>query len=93
MLQEYSWPGNIRELEHSIEKAIILCENNTITTNDFSLEEKIHFSPPDELNLELNEISLIRQALEKNNGNISESAKELGISRKTMYNKLNKYGL
>ena len=91
-LTEYDWPGNIREFEHLVEKAVILEDVNV-----FFLKES--FKPQTEdlsrgsLNLEENQKRLILMALEKVRWNYSLAAKELGVSRKTLYNKLKKYDL
>ncbi len=91
-LTGYSWPGNIRELRHSIEKAVILNESGKLTREDFFFERP---SAPGaaggSLNLEENEKELIRKALRASKGNISKAAEDLGISRKTLYNKLDRY--
>ncbi len=92
-LKKHSWPGNIRELEHVIEKAVILSEGNQLTNSDFYFNDQSVDDSPDTLNLEENEIRLLRMALRKNDDNVSEAARELGISRKTMYNKMKKYEL
>ncbi|MFC2152249.1 sigma-54-dependent transcriptional regulator [Bacteroidota bacterium] len=93
-LQSYRWPGNIRELEHAIEKAVILTDSDIIDVADF------HFSIPltetegiDSLNLEEIEKNTVKKALKKCGGNISKTAEELGITRKTLYTKIEKYGL
>ncbi|MFA8300573.1 MAG: sigma-54-dependent transcriptional regulator [Hyphomicrobiales bacterium] len=89
-LINHNWPGNIRELEHCIEKAVILNEN-TIQHIDI---EKLSFSTQTK-SLKLDEIEkqTIIEALRLNNGIISNTAKALGISRPTLYNKMNKYDL
>ncbi len=94
-LQKHNWPGNVRELEHTIEKTVILAENNMITENDFSFKRSTSISISDNEALTLLEIekAAIRNALNKHNGNLSEAAKELDISRQTIYNKINKYGI
>ena len=92
-LKKHSWPGNIRELEHVIEKAVILSEGSQLTNSDFYFNDQSVDDSPDTLNLEENEIRLLRMALRKNDDNVSEAARELGISRKTMYNKMKKYEL
>lgn len=90
----YSWPGNIRELRHSIEKAVILNESGKLTPNDFFFERpSVHSPLSRSLNLEENEKELIRKALRAHKGNISKAAEDLGISRKTLYNKLERYDL
>jgi two-component system, NtrC family, response regulator HydG len=93
-LLAYSWPGNIRELQHAIEKAVILCESDSITAIDIGTNEPSgQFILTASFNLLENEKLLIRKALEKNNGNISLTARELGINRSTIYEKLRKYGI
>ncbi len=89
-LRNHSWPGNIREFEHVIEKAVILCEEDTLRKGDFILPGA-HSVTASTLNLDENEIILIQKALKKTSGNLSLAAKELRISRKTLYNKMNKY--
>jgi DNA-binding NtrC family response regulator len=91
-LKTYSWPGNVRELDHIIEKAVILSENTSLCGNDFLLSEN-NLQINKTLDLSENEKHLILQAIEKNKGNFTLAAKELGVSRKTLYNKFKKYGL
>ncbi|MBN2861525.1 MAG: sigma-54-dependent Fis family transcriptional regulator, partial [Bacteroidales bacterium] len=88
-LMRYSWPGNIRELQHTIEKAVILSEAEVLKPDDFYLRN-ISLSESDEKLPTLWEMEqhLIRQALDKNNGNYTAAAEQLGITRQTLYNKL-----
>jgi len=93
-LEQYSWPGNIRELQHAMEKAIILSNSNTIQPSDFmfrSAEPTIATSFNG--TLEDMERRLIADAINKNNGNMSAVALQLGVTRQTLYNKIKKYGL
>jgi DNA-binding NtrC family response regulator len=91
-LSSYAWPGNIRELEHTIEKAVIMSERKTLTADDFNFSgAKAQLEP--NLKLAENEKYLIKKAMQRNSGNQSSAAKELGITRKTLYNKLKKYEL
>ncbi len=94
-LEEYNWPGNIRELEHLTEKAVIMSENDQLTENDFGINEifESRFTKEESLDLSENEKQLILRAIEKSKGNYTIAAKELGVSRKTLYNKIKKYGL
>jgi len=95
-LKEHPWPGNIRELEHSIEKAVILSEKNVISDISLSpgsLTGTKQGSPVNSLNLEEHERSVIAQALREERGNVSATAKVLGINRSTLYQKMKKYGL
>lgn len=94
-LKSHSWPGNIRELRHTIEKAVILCESDILTPHDFSFatESDIRTDLNKCLSLEEGEKFIINNALSNNNWNISEAAKELGIGRQTLYRKIEKFGL
>ncbi len=94
-LKKHSWPGNIRELRHTIEKAVILCETDILTPRDFSFatESDIRTDLNKSISLEEGEKFIINNALLNNNWNISEAAKELGIGRQTLYRKIEKYGL
>ncbi|MCW0484481.1 sigma-54-dependent transcriptional regulator [Gaoshiqia sediminis] len=93
-LLKYNWPGNIRELEHSIEKAVILSENNVLKADDFFLRPVSgNKTENDTLKLEEMEKRLIMLALEKTPGNVSAAADQLGITRQTLYNKMKKFGL
>jgi len=93
-LQQYKWPGNIRELEHAIEKAVILSKSDIIKADDFYFTTSTaQTSNLDTLDLEEVEENTIRKALLKCSGNISRTAEILGITRKTLYKKIEKYGL
>ncbi len=94
-LRSYPWPGNIRELEHSIEKAVILSEGNIIKADDLFLKKVPFQHPSTDIPLAFDdyEKEILRKALLRNMGNLSIAAKELGITRQTIYNKMKKYGL
>jgi transcriptional regulator with PAS, ATPase and Fis domain len=92
-LRKYSWPGNVRELQHTIEKAVILCNGNEITASDFYLNESYSILPTESVTLEEMEKRMIRKELDNNSQSLSEVAKNLGISRTTLYKKIQKYGL
>ena len=81
-LMEYPWPGNIRELQHTMERAVILSDGTVLKPSDFLL----HAKPMQSLDNE----PMIYRALEQNEGNYSAAAEQLGISRQTLYNKLKK---
>ncbi|MEM9303305.1 MAG: sigma-54 dependent transcriptional regulator [Pseudomonadota bacterium] len=97
-LQGYHWPGNVRELEHAIERALILGEGNTLTEDDFALivrgseagGSSLSF---ESLNLDDVEREVVRFVLAKHDGNVSHAAKELGITRTSLYRRIEKYGL
>ena len=93
-LKKHNWFGNIRELQHTIEKTVILAESNMLTPADIIFYTK---SPakeePESFNLEENEKRIISLALSRCRGNISLTARKLGINRSTLYDKMKKYGL
>ncbi len=90
-LMSYRWPGNVRELQHTMERAVILCEGNILKSNDFLLTNKISTSIESGPNtLDEMEHLMINNALNKNDGNYSAAANQLGISRQTLYNKIKK---
>lgn len=89
-LMRYSWPGNIRELQNTIEKAVILSELNSIKPEDLYLKPAGNISPESLPTLEAMEEKLISMAIEKNNGNLTAAAEQLGITRQTLYNKFRK---
>jgi DNA-binding NtrC family response regulator len=92
-LLKYSFPGNVRELEHMVEKAVILCESGLLKKEDLFFQQRIsHVSNKKSLDLEVNEKQLILEALEKHENNYTKASNELSISRKTLYNKIKKYG-
>lgn len=94
-LKDYFFPGNVRELQYALERAVIMADKNTLNEKDlvFSPIEKHHENRPNDLTLETIEKNAILNVIEKNNGNISKSAKALGITRTALYRRLNKYGL
>ena len=91
-LMQHAWNGNIRELQNVMEKAVILSEGKTLQACDLSLNS-IKSVPDVSQTLEEAEESTIRNTLARCNGNLSMVAKELGISRPTLYSKLKKYGI
>ena len=95
-MRSYSWPGNIRELEHSVEKAVILAEGNMVKPEDLYLK-KLPGSALNPADLDGSygdfEKEIIRKALLRHMGNMTSAARELGISRQTIYNKMKRYGL
>ncbi len=90
-LLKYTWPGNIRELQHTIEKAVILSESGLLKPEDFYLRNNAFTKSNESLTtLEDLEKQMIQQALEKNNGNFTAAADQLGVTRQTLYNRLKK---
>jgi len=95
-LEKCKWFGNIRELQHTIERTIIMCDSDILQASDFiltSTDEKGDELTLDSYNLDDIENNVIQKALRKNKGNISQAAKELGLTRTSLYRRLEKYGL
>ncbi|SEO55630.1 DNA-binding transcriptional response regulator, NtrC family, contains REC, AAA-type ATPase, and a Fis-type DNA-binding domains [Flavobacterium sp. CF108] len=93
-IEKHAWNGNIREMENKIERAVILCENNTITVSDLDLETITAYDEnPDYIQLSSVEKATIEKALLKHNNNISKTADELGLSRGSLYRRLEKYNI
>jgi transcriptional regulator with PAS, ATPase and Fis domain len=102
LLEDYSYPGNIRQLESALERAILLCENDTITVEDLPPEMTTGTRaaasgdsfklPPEGVNFEDVERSLIMQAMDRTDNNITKSAKLLGLTFRTLQYRLEKFG-
>jgi two-component system, NtrC family, response regulator HydG len=97
-LRQYAFPGNIRELQHSIERAVIMADNQAITARDLDLSSSIE-NPvtmvPESTTLRIDEIekSTILKAIERHDGNITKAARELGLTRTALYRRLGKYDI
>ncbi len=95
-LKKYPWPGNIRELQHAIERAVIMSEGDMIKSTDFKLsahDKTIDSGAMENLNIQEIEKLLIEKALSKHQGNISKAAKDLGLTRAALYRRMEKYKL
>ncbi|MCX6302241.1 MAG: sigma-54 dependent transcriptional regulator [Bacteroidia bacterium] len=93
LLNNYRWPGNIRELRNTIESTVIMCDNNTIKPADINLNYSHKSKDETLIPLDAIEKEAVRKALERANGNISGAAKLLDISRTTLYSKIKKHDL
>ncbi|HEX7017111.1 MAG TPA: sigma-54 dependent transcriptional regulator [Cyclobacteriaceae bacterium] len=96
-MHKHTWPGNIRELQHAIERAVILSNGHVLQPEDFNLSP-VPGKDDGQLNLDaynLEEVEklLIRKVLKKYNGNITQAASELGLTRSSLYRRLEKHGL
>lgn len=92
-LGKYPWRGNIREMENKIERAVILSENNMISVTDLDILNFEDLKANDENPLSEMEKNAVEKSLFKNHGNISKTAEELGLSRASLYRRIEKYGL
>lgn len=93
-LKRYAWPGNIRELQHAIERAVIMTDSNSLQETDFLFSRSLTSGPSSNtLNLDEVEKSAIAKALQMHGGNISKAADELGLTRASLYRRMEKYGL
>jgi DNA-binding NtrC family response regulator len=96
-MHKHPWPGNIRELQHAIERAIILTAGTVLQPEDFNFTQPTTKEDGqlslEQYNLEEVEKLLIRKVLKKYNGNITQAASELGLTRSSLYRRLEKYGL
>jgi DNA-binding NtrC family response regulator len=96
-LEKYSWPGNVRELQHAVERAVIMSDGDVLQPADFFLSSAVLSSGGgvtiDRFKLDEVEKTVVRKALAKHNGNISQAAKELGLTRAALYRRIEKHGL
>lgn len=92
-LTDYPWYGNIRELEHAIEKAVIVSDGGILGPGNFSLSRKQDITEKRVSTLEDMEKVMIKKAIRTHEGNLSAVSAELGITRQTLYNKMKKYGI
>jgi two-component system response regulator HydG len=93
-LNHYPWPGNVRELQHAIERAVIMTDQNSLDPEDFILTSqtrKTSFNEFDTYNLEEIEKRIITKVLKNNQGNITQASKDLGLTRTSLYRRMEKY--
>jgi DNA-binding NtrC family response regulator len=94
-LMHYPWPGNVRELQHAIERAVIMTQNASLMPEDFFIGNNQQQSTTFEETFQLEEMEkqLVIKTMKKFSGNITEAAKEMGISRQALYRRIEKYEL
>jgi DNA-binding NtrC family response regulator len=92
-LLHFPWPGNIRELDHAVERAVLMAKGDKIRSQDLGLRMPTDEAPTslEEMNLEEVERFLIQKTLTRYNGNVSQAAKSLGLSRSALYRRLERY--
>ena len=94
-LLAHPWPGNVRELEHAVERAVLLAQGDRVSAADIGLTPRADAGPGDldRMTIEEVERELIRRTLRRHDGNVSEAAKSLGLSRSALYRRLERHGL
>lgn len=95
-LQQYHWPGNVRELQHAIERAVIMSDGDMLSPEDFILNSPAKKGGEMELNtfnLDDIEKTIIQKVLKQHQGNISQAAQDLGLTRTSLYRRMEKHGL
>jgi DNA-binding NtrC family response regulator len=93
-MMNYSWPGNVRELEHTVERAVLLCRGDEIEPANLAIAAARSASPSFE-NMSIDEVEalLVRKVMRRCDGNISQAAESLGLSRAALYRRIEKYGI
>lgn len=93
-LMDYSWPGNVRELDHAVERGVLMAQGESVQASDLGLRSG-HDGAKRLEDMELEEVEafLIRKALARSDGNVSQAAEALGLSRSALYRRLKKYGM
>lgn len=93
-LKKYPWPGNVRELQHALERAVIMADSNVLQESDFLFSRKgSDAAEADTLKLNEVERAAVVKAIQLHNGNISKAAEELGLTRASLYRRMEKYGV
>jgi DNA-binding NtrC family response regulator len=93
-MQQYAWPGNIREMENVLERAVILADKSEIDAYDLHFSNMdVPMDPQAKLTLEEMEKEMVQQALKRHLGNISKAAEDLGITRAALYRRMEKFNL
>ncbi len=96
-LLDYPWPGNVRELDHAVERAVLLAHGDSIQADELSLRQSggaaLTEDGLESMTLDEAERHLIQQALRRNDGNVTEAARDLGLSRSALYRRLKAHGI
>jgi DNA-binding NtrC family response regulator len=94
LISDYPWPGNIRELDHAVERAVLMAQTNVVRVGDLALQVKERGPARlEDMSLEEVELFLIKKALSRYEGNVSRAADALGLSRSALYRRLQRYGV
>jgi DNA-binding NtrC family response regulator len=93
-LLQHPWPGNVRELEHTLERAVLMCRSSDLQAADLGLtQQRTGTLDVDDMSLESMEAALIRKALQRFQGNVTQAAEALGLSRGALYRRMEKHGI
>ena len=93
-LLDHPWPGNVRELDHAVERAVLMAQGDAIAAGDLGLRvDRGRRRALEDMSLEEVEGFLIKKALARFDGNVSQAAKALGLSRSALYRRLQRFGL
>jgi DNA-binding NtrC family response regulator len=92
-MMQYAWPGNVRELEHSVERAVLLCRGEEIELANLAIAARSTAPSFENMSIDEVEALLIRKVMRRCDGNISQAAEALGLSRAALYRRIEKYGL
>ena len=92
-MMQYAWPGNVRELEHAVERAVLLCRGEQIEPVNLAITARATAPSFESMSIEEMETLLIRKVMRRCDGNISQAAEALGLSRSALYRRIEKYGL
>jgi DNA-binding NtrC family response regulator len=93
-MMQYPWPGNVRELEHTVERAVLLCRGDEIDASNLAISSaRAPLQSFDNMSIDEVEALLVRKVLRRCDGNISQAAEALGLSRAALYRRIEKYGL
>ncbi len=94
LLLEHSWPGNVRELDHAVERSVLMAQAGLVKASDLGLRQaREAVGRLEDMSLEDVECFLIKKAMTRYDGNVSQAAKALGLSRSALYRRLQRYGL
>jgi len=92
-MMQYPWPGNVRELEHTVERAVLLCRGEQIEPANLAITARSSTQTFENMSIDEVEALLIRKVMRRCDGNISQAAEALGLSRAALYRRIEKYGL
>ena len=99
-MQKYHWPGNVRELQHILERAVIMNKGQVLNAEDLFLNTRTSQEQDDQQNLTISNFNLehvekmmIQKVLKKHHGSVTHAANELGLTRTSLYRRMEKYGL